>query len=144
MVNFEKKLGLGQTPAPLLGPNSQLLPKICFASFPYYTSRVGLEKAAKILEKIELDINKMLWKMVCSKANMDLIIIKLMLYWSHGEVRLLCIWAYARNFICTNIHICNWSKITIWKDKTLSGAKSKISQFYIIKIKPSHFIVSDE
>ena len=35
LVNFEKKLGLGQTPAPLLGPNSQLLPKICFESFPY-------------------------------------------------------------------------------------------------------------
>ena len=40
LVNFEKKLGLGQTP-PLLGPNSQLLPKICFACFPNAFSNVS-------------------------------------------------------------------------------------------------------
>ena len=31
---FEKKVGIGSDPRPLLGPNSQLLPKICFWGSP--------------------------------------------------------------------------------------------------------------
>ena len=32
---FWKKVGIGSDPPPLLGPKSQLLPKICFGGFPY-------------------------------------------------------------------------------------------------------------
>ena len=43
LKNFNKKLGFGQTPPPLVGPNSQLLPKTKCEGSPYrYCSSVDL------------------------------------------------------------------------------------------------------
>ena len=36
-----KKLGLGQTPAPLVGTKSQLSPKICFEGSPYPSDQMS-------------------------------------------------------------------------------------------------------
>ena len=41
---FWKKVGIGSDPPPLLGPKSQLLPKICFGGFPKVSTKPDTNK----------------------------------------------------------------------------------------------------
>ena len=56
---FWKKVGIGSTP-PVLGPNSQFLPKICFESFP---NCIGQHKKIQFRESETL-VEAFVWKLI--------------------------------------------------------------------------------